>query len=257
MALKEQDIVFTTKDATGNTVLQMPITRLDNVEGALKTVNNLKPDANGNVNIGVGVTSINGATGAVTLKDYVTGLSVSGKTITYTKKDGTSGKITTRDTVPTDYVTGLSVSGKTVTYTKKDGTSGTITTQDTAYTHPSTHPASMITGLATVATSGSYNDLSNKPSIPPATRMMPNYRSFVQIGSGDFTPTYDGWIRLYLSGVSDHRSFTVKHKASDQVILNYAQARYPGSGWFMCPLVAGETYTISSSESAIYFHPMR
>ena len=37
---------------------------------------------------------------------------------------------------------------------------------DTVYTHPSTHPASMITGLAKVATSGSYNDLSNKPTIP-------------------------------------------------------------------------------------------
>ena len=37
---------------------------------------------------------------------------------------------------------------------------------DTVYTHPSTHPASMITGLSTVATSGSYNDLSNKPIIP-------------------------------------------------------------------------------------------
>ena len=37
---------------------------------------------------------------------------------------------------------------------------------DTVYIHPSTHPASMITGLSTVATSGSYNDLSNKPTIP-------------------------------------------------------------------------------------------
>lgn len=33
-------------------------------------------------------------------------------------------------------ITGLSVSGKTITYTKKDGTTGTITTQDTVYTHP-------------------------------------------------------------------------------------------------------------------------
>lgn len=86
---------------------------------------------------------------------------------------------------------------------------------------------------------------------------MPNYSSYVQVSKGDFTPTYDGWIRLYLSASSDYRSFTVKHKDSNQVILDYAQARYPGSGWFMCPLVAGETYTISSSESAIYFHPMR
>lgn len=37
---------------------------------------------------------------------------------------------------------------------------------DTVYTHPATHPASMITGLAAVATSGSYADLSNKPTIP-------------------------------------------------------------------------------------------
>lgn len=37
---------------------------------------------------------------------------------------------------------------------------------DTVYYHPSTHPASMITGLATVATSGSYTDLSDTPTIP-------------------------------------------------------------------------------------------
>lgn len=39
---------------------------------------------------------------------------------------------------------------------------------DTVYTHPSSHPASMITGLATIATSGSYNDLSDKPTMPEA-----------------------------------------------------------------------------------------
>jgi hypothetical protein len=32
-----------------------------------------------------------------------------------------------------------------------------------------THAASDVSGLATVATSGSYNDLSNKPTIPAAT----------------------------------------------------------------------------------------
>ena len=37
---------------------------------------------------------------------------------------------------------------------------------DTVYTHPASHPASMITGLANVATSGSYNDLADKPTIP-------------------------------------------------------------------------------------------
>ncbi len=44
---------------------------------------------------------------------------------------------------------------------------------DTVYTHPSSHAASMITGLAKVATSGSYSDLSNKPSIPTIPASLP------------------------------------------------------------------------------------
>lgn len=41
-----------------------------------------------------------------------------------------------------------------------------------AYTHPESHPASMITGLADVATTGSYNDLTNKPTIPTAVSQL-------------------------------------------------------------------------------------
>lgn len=44
---------------------------------------------------------------------------------------------------------------------------------DTLYTHPDSHPASMITGLSKVATSGSYNDLSNKPTIPTIPSSLP------------------------------------------------------------------------------------
>lgn len=40
--------------------------------------------------------------------------------------------------------------------------------QGSTYTHPATHPASMITGLATVATSGKYSDLTGKPTSLPA-----------------------------------------------------------------------------------------
>ena len=47
------------------------------------------------------------------------------------------------------------------------------------YTHPSTHPASMITGLSTVATSGNYNDLTNKPTIPTKTSELSNDSDFV------------------------------------------------------------------------------
>ena len=55
MALKEQDVVLTTKDASGNTVIQMPITRAANVEDLTSTclpfngtASKATADANGN-----------------------------------------------------------------------------------------------------------------------------------------------------------------------------------------------------------------
>lgn len=53
MALKEQDIVFTTTDEAGNTVIQFPVTRVENVEDAVRTVNKVKPDSNGDIQIDV------------------------------------------------------------------------------------------------------------------------------------------------------------------------------------------------------------
>lgn len=41
------------------------------------------------------------------------------------------------------------------------------------YTHPASHPATMITGLATVATTGSYEDLEDKPAIPTVPASLP------------------------------------------------------------------------------------
>ena len=42
-----------------------------------------------------------------------------------------------------------------------------------AYTHPANHPASMITGLSTVATTGKYSDLTGKPTIPTIPASLP------------------------------------------------------------------------------------
>ena len=115
--------------------------------------------------------------------DKLTGLSVSGKTITYTKGDGTTDTITTQDTtysagtatnlttgtdttnkvwtskVLSDYVkgktddkiTGLSVNGTTITYTKGDGTTGTITTQDNNTTYSAMTASELTTGTATTS----------------------------------------------------------------------------------------------------------
>lgn len=56
-----------------------------------------------------------------------------------------------------------------------------------AYTHPASHPASMITGLSDVATSGSYNDLTNKPTIPSAY----THPSYTAKSSGLYKVTVD------------------------------------------------------------------
>ena len=63
-------------------------------------------------------------------------------------------------------VTALNFIGKVNGYTISASVPANAKFTDTVYTHPAKHPASMITGLSTVATSGSYNDLTDKPNIP-------------------------------------------------------------------------------------------
>lgn len=111
-------------------------------------------------------------------------------------------------------------------------------------------------GLHAVATSGSYNDLTNKPNIPPATRMMPNYGSFVQITQGDFTPVEDGWLRLENMNSGDYTGGKVIHKASGAKLFEFYQNRYPGTATGILPVQAGETYIVSNV-GEVYFHPMR
>ena len=74
-----------------------------------------------------------------------------------------------------------------------------------AYTHPTTHPASMITGLATVATSGSYNDLTNKPTIPAAYNLPianQNTLGGIKVGAG-LSITADGILSATGGGTAD------------------------------------------------------
>lgn len=71
-----------------------------------------------------------------------------------------------KDAVFPASVTALNFIGKVNGYTISASVPANAKFTDTVYTHPATHPASMITGLSTVATSGSYADLSDKPIIP-------------------------------------------------------------------------------------------
>lgn len=53
MALKERKVVLVSKDAEGNTCMDMPLTTVDQVEGAVKTVNGEEPDEDGNIQVDV------------------------------------------------------------------------------------------------------------------------------------------------------------------------------------------------------------
>lgn len=67
-------------------------------------------------------------------------INTNGTTSTITINNVANATAATNDSAGQDisstYIKDLSVSGKVVTYTKGDGTTGTITTQDTVYTHP-------------------------------------------------------------------------------------------------------------------------
>ena len=65
--------------------------------------------------------------------------------------DGTQYHFLVSDRVSKSAITGLSVSGRTITYTRADASTGTITTQDTTYSFADSYDASTNKG-ATVAT---------------------------------------------------------------------------------------------------------
>ena len=52
MAVIEREIVFTTKDSSGNAVINYPLTTIELVDGGVASVNGIGPDADGNVEIG-------------------------------------------------------------------------------------------------------------------------------------------------------------------------------------------------------------
>lgn len=95
-------------------------------------------------------------------------ISVSSGTISITKSNVTSALGYTPPTSDTVYNNATTSTAGLMSASDKVKLNS-IAANANNYTHPSTHPASMITGLASVATSGSYNDLTDKPTIPAAS----------------------------------------------------------------------------------------
>lgn len=115
----------------------------------------------------------------VTGKGYLTSVpaqtwaSITGKpTFAAVATSGSYNDLTNKPTIPSAYT--LPTASSTVLGGVKIGSGISISSGVISATYTSvgaaaashTHTASQVTGLATVATSGSYNDLTNKPSIP-------------------------------------------------------------------------------------------
>lgn len=94
-------------------------------------------------------------------------ISVSYGTISLTKANVTSALGYTPPMSDTTYVNATTSAAGLMSSTDKSKLDS-IANYANNYIHPASHPASMITGLASVAKTGSYNDLTNKPTIPAA-----------------------------------------------------------------------------------------
>lgn len=104
---------------------------------------------------------------------------------------------------------------------------------DTVYSHPSTHPASMITGLATVATTGAYTDLKNAPNVPawalkatpPVLKLLfaGNTKSYSPLSANnvEFTvPNFKGIIIVDYVGNDSTATLSPEETDCDTVVFN-------------------------------------
>lgn len=159
-----------TQDSDGN-IINTTYAKKSDISGMVKSVNNVKPDSNGNVAItvsGGGNVTVDTALSATStnpvqnrvIKEALDDKLGKNAAAASANKLNTNGGSATQ---PIYFANGVPVA---TTYTLGKSVPSDAKFTDTVYNHPTTHPASMITGLATVATSGSYNDLTNKPTIP-------------------------------------------------------------------------------------------
>ena len=131
-------------NGSGNVTLKLPATIKATLSGNASTATKATQDSAGQ--------QIN--------KTYIKGLSVSGKTITYTKGDGTTGTITTQDTNTTYSAATTSAAGlmSAADKTKLDG----IATSANNYSHPNSG-----------ATAGSYGPSANASPAHSGTFSVP------------------------------------------------------------------------------------
>lgn len=91
---------------------------------------------------------------------------------------------------------------------------------DTKYTHPNNHPASMISGLATVATSGKYSDLSGTPTIPTKTSQLTNDSGFKTTDTTYSKATSSALGLVKIGYTASGKNYPVQLNNSGQMYVN-------------------------------------
>ncbi len=154
------------------------------------SVNGKSANENGSVTIDVGVKTVNGVTpdsnGNVTVK--VQSIASNSDVISGTDNTKMMTPLRTKESVqqfsPNDYVINLSVSGQTVTFNKKDGTSGSIITQDTKYTHPNSGVKAGTYNSVTVNAQGHVTNGSNVNYVKSLNGSVPDSNGNVDVKVG-------------------------------------------------------------------------
>lgn len=200
-------------DAAGNITISAA-----NVSGAVQSVNGVTPDGAGNVTLDVEIDTSNVVT--LTGEQTITGaktfstMNVSGATVLRGQTSAALLHVTGAETNDST----LTVSGKT-TLNGGVAMAGTCTAPTKATSDNSTNIAttayvtSKINGLATVARTGSYNDLSNKPSIPSLSEYATQTWVINQISEKS-------------CGFPDWSSGVMKPNATNTFTINYAGYLY-------------------------------
>lgn len=85
------------------------------------------------------------------------------------------------------------------------------------YIHPSTHNVNMIEGLSTIATSGNYNDLINKPNIPSKTSELTNDSGFITEVPNEYVTETELNDKGYLTEHQDLSSYATKNDLNNKV----------------------------------------
>lgn len=159
--------------------------------------------------------------------DAIKSLSISGRTITYTKRDGTQGSLVTQDTnTDTHYTARLYIGGNTGGSNAPTSNGGTYLK---LYENGTVRDAKLIKGTGkTKVSSDSLGNVTVDTSVNEITEINADYIRITDLSTGIYKLRYAGTKYIYYSGTSGMGTINV-YGSSGAVILTVN--RYASSYW--------------------------